>query len=85
MGERPERGGRMVAFHLRVMKDEGGGLGEYAVSPGKWMLSSLEGVASDGHSNNGDQEPESLGSIRISIIIKILEHQGFQNITFSIP
>jgi hypothetical protein len=45
MGERPERGGKMLAFHLRVMKVEGGGLGEFGVSPGKWMLSSLEGVA----------------------------------------
>jgi hypothetical protein len=45
MGVRPERGGRMVAFHLRVMKDEGGGLGECGVYPGKWMLSFLVGVA----------------------------------------
>jgi hypothetical protein len=45
MGERAERGGRVLAFHLRVMKDKGGGLGECGVSPGKWMLSSLEGVA----------------------------------------
>ena len=62
MGERPERGGRVLAFHLRVMKVEGGGLGEFGVSPGKWMLSSLEGVACDGLSSNGDQELESLGS-----------------------
>ena len=45
IGERPERGGRVLAFNLRVMKDEGGGLRECEVSPGKWMLSSLEGVA----------------------------------------
>jgi hypothetical protein len=45
MGERPERGERMLAFHLRVMKEEICGLGECGVSPGKWMLSSLEGVA----------------------------------------
>jgi hypothetical protein len=44
MGERPERGGRMLAFHLRGMKDEGGELGECGVSPGKWMLSFLVGV-----------------------------------------
>jgi hypothetical protein len=44
MGERPERGGRRLAFHLRVMKDLGGDLGECGVGPGKWMLSSLEGV-----------------------------------------
>jgi hypothetical protein len=45
MGERPEKGGRMLAFHLRVMKDEGGSLGECGVSSGKWMLRFLAGLA----------------------------------------
>ena len=44
MGERLERGGRKVVFHLRGMKDEGGGLGECGVSPGKWILSFLQGL-----------------------------------------
>ena len=83
MGERPERGGRMLTFHLRVMKDEGGGLGECGVSPGKWMLSFLVGVAWDGLSSN--VELETLGSENISMVITILEHQGFQNSTFPSP
>ena len=83
MGERPERGGRMLTFHLRVMKDEGGGLGECGVSPGKWMLSFLVGVAWGGLSSN--VELETLGSENISMVITILEHQGFQNSTFPSP
>ena len=83
MGERPERGGRMLTFHLRVMKDEGGGLGECGVSPGKWMLSFLVGVAWAGLSSN--VELETLGSENISMVITILEHQGFQNSTFPSP
>ena len=43
MGERLERGGRELAFHLRVMKDKGGGHGECGVSTGKWILSFLAG------------------------------------------